>query len=170
MTTSEIDEIRPGARDRAVFAADGEVFSWADVVAAARLRGSWRELHAATRHGLACERRLAASGGEIDQKEFIEASTHFRYARNLLSGDDLTAWLEAWSVTGPEWRNHVRHALLRERWAGELEETASRFPVPGAEVTGATWPEAACSGFVYALVVAQQFIASGAIKLSMQYA
>jgi hypothetical protein len=42
----------------------------------------------------------------------------------------------------------VRRALLRERWAGELDETSARFPAADEEVRRALWAEAVCSGFL----------------------
>ena len=97
------------------------------------------------RQGLACKRRLAASGGEIDAREIVDAANAFRYARGLLAGEQLEEWLRHWHVTSAEWRDYVKRLLLRERWAGELGENAERFPVGEAEIAGALWPEAVCS-------------------------
>lgn len=142
------DDVRAAARERTVFVADGERFTWSDVIGASRLRGAWLGLEDGLRCGIACQRRLAASGEALDAKELIEATTSFRYARNLLSGDDLAEWLARWRITGAEWRDHVSRELLNERWGDELDDTVSRFPVLDGEVAAAAWPEAACSGFL----------------------
>ena len=42
----------------------------------------------------------------------------------------------------------MRRALLRDRWAHELDATAVRFPAADEEVRGALWAEAVCSGFL----------------------
>ncbi len=131
---------------RPVFALDGEAFSWAQVVAASRRYGSWCDLEASTRYGLACERRLAESSEELPAQDVVDAMRRFRYARGLLAGEQLEQWLEHWQLTATEWRDHVGRGLLRERWPGRREDTAERFPVSDDEVAGALWPEAVCSG------------------------
>jgi hypothetical protein len=140
--------VRERAAGRPVFTVDGETFSWADVVAATRVRGDWERLEQTTRDGLACSRRLAAEGEELDWQQVAEAEARFRYARNLLAGEEMEAWLGRWTLKASEWRAYVRRALLRERWVHELDETAARFSATAEEVGGALWAEAVCSGFL----------------------
>jgi hypothetical protein len=141
-------DARSTAAQRPVFTIDNETYSWSDVVASAWLRGDRPKLEQATRHGLACLRRLTASSEELDEQEASEAEARFRYARNLLSGEEMQAWLDLWELEVSEWRAYVRRAVLRERWAHELDETAARFPSADEEVEGALWAEAVCSGFL----------------------
>jgi hypothetical protein len=142
--------VRERATGRPVFTVDGETFSWADVVAAARASGEWEKLEQTTRHGLACARRLATAGDELDSRQAAEAEAHFRYARSLIAAEEMEAWLEPWGLKVSQWRAYVRRALLRERWVDELAETAARFPATDEEVAGAVWAEAVCSGFLEA--------------------
>jgi hypothetical protein len=131
-----------------VFNVDGRTFAWREITAAARLDDSWRELEQTTRLGLACRKRLAAAGEQPAAHVVAEAVRRFRYARDLLAADELLAWLEHWQLTSVDWHEYVVRMLLRERWMGELADTASRFSVGHDEVTGALWAEAACSGFL----------------------
>jgi hypothetical protein len=153
-----------GVAGRPVFTLDGELFSWADVIAAARLDGSWRELQEMARQGVACQKRLAASGEQLAADEVVDATTRFRYALSLLAGEELQQWLGHWWLTAAEWRDYVKRMLLRERWAGELGDTAERFPVSDDELAGALWPEAVCSGFLKRLAL--KVAADGALAVA----
>lgn len=138
----------PAVTARSVFECGGRMYSWADVVTAAHLRGSWRELEETALRGLACQHRLAASGDALIAGDVVAATTRFRHERNLLSGDELEQWLGHWGIPAAAWRDYFRRLLLRERWAGEVSETADRFPVSGEQLAPALWPEAVCSGLI----------------------
>jgi hypothetical protein len=140
--------VRASVEARPVFSVGGETFSWADVVEAARRYGSWQELEDWSRQALACVGRLAASGERLDPRDVLEAAKRFRYARRLLAGDELEEWLDRWDVSETEWRDHLRRALLRERWPGELADTVQRFPVSEGELEPVLWPDAVCSGLL----------------------
>jgi hypothetical protein len=133
---------------RPVFSVDGRTFAWADITAAARLDGSWAELEETTRHGLACQKRLAVVGEQFAADVIGEAARRFRREKDLLAGDELTAWLERWELEALEWHAYVVRMVARERWMGELAETARRFFVDPGETAGAVWVEAVCSGFL----------------------
>jgi len=157
----DVETMRPKVLERAVFAVDAETFSWGDAITAARTYGAWDELEESARHGVAAEKRSAAEGEEVGKDELVEATTRFRYDHNLLSGDQLTEWLERWDLTPAEWRAHVRRTLLRNRWSGELDETLRRFPVGDDELVEAVWSDAVCSGFLERF--AERFAADAAM-------
>jgi hypothetical protein len=136
------------ASERAVFTVAGEAYSWVDVVAAARLRGEWPELERAAAESLACLRRLTASGEELDLSVLADAERRFRVPRGLLTGEETVEWLERRQLTAPEWRDYLRRAAARDRWADELAETVARFPVAREDVQSVLWAEAVCSGFL----------------------
>jgi hypothetical protein len=140
--------VREQVAGRPVYTLDGVTFSWADIVAIARLDDSWRELDEMTRQGLACQKRVAIDGEQLTAVEVLDATTRFRYLRNLLSGEELTEWLEHWELTASEWRDHVRRALLRERWTGELDDTTKRFPVGDDELGSAIRADSESTGFI----------------------
>lgn len=131
-----------------MFSIDGRTLGWGDIIALARLDGSWTELEEITRCGLACQKRLAVTGKQLGADLVTEAARRFRYERDLLAGDELTAWLERWELEALEWRGYFVRMLARERWVGELAETVERFFVDEAEVAGAVWAEAVCAGFL----------------------
>jgi hypothetical protein len=133
---------------RAVFTAAGRAFGWEDVVRAAGLRGELQELERATREGLACARRAEAEGSAPTADALRAAATVFRYERDLLAAEELEAWLEERGLAVSDWNSHLRRLLLRERWAGELEEVEARYPVPDEEVEATLPAEAVCTGFL----------------------
>ena len=134
--------------ERAVFSAAGATFTWADALASAAVRDTWDELTRAASDGLACELRLAAGEEPLAPQLVVDETTAFRYAHNLIAGDDLTEWLARWALTATEWRDQIKRSLLRKRWAADLTEIAGVFPPGDDEVGAALWPEAVCSGLL----------------------
>ncbi|MGN6867150.1 MAG: hypothetical protein ACTHMY_01980 [Solirubrobacteraceae bacterium] len=133
---------------RPVFSVDGWTFAWADIEAGARLDDSWREFEETTRNGLACQKQLAIVGEQLGASVIADAARRFRYARDLLAGDELAAWLEHWALSADEWHGYLVRMLLRERWVGELSDIGSRFAGGADELARAVWIEAVCSGFL----------------------
>jgi hypothetical protein len=133
---------------RSLFTVEGRTYAWEDVLLGAELRGELGELERQTRQGLACLRRLAAEGAELQAETVRAAATVFRYERNLLAAEELEAWLAAHGLTAADWNGYLRRLLLRERWAEELERIEAEFPVDDEEVEAALTPEAVCTGFL----------------------
>src|SRR5689334_4501424 len=133
--TNPGERFSAGVLQRAVFAAAGETFTWGDVVDAARLNGEWEAAERAARQGLASVPFVSP-----DPDELAEAETAFRRARNLLAGEETTAWLERWQITIGEWRDFLRLELARAYCGDGLDETLE--PVPDETL----WAEAVCSG------------------------
>lgn len=133
---------------RSLFTVEGRTYAWEDVLLGAELRGELDELERQTRQGLACLRRVAAESDELPAEAVRGAATVFRYERNLLAAEELEAWLDAHGLTASDWNGYLRRALLRERWADELERIESEFPVDDEEVESALTAEAVCTGFL----------------------
>lgn len=120
--------------DRPVFAAGGQDYRWADVVAAARHWSRWAELERRTADGLAALARLPK---EIGQAELDEAMQAFRYARSLIAAEEMEAWLEHWGLKAKDWSGYLRRGIARTRAAGEGGSPPDERDV---------WSEAVCSG------------------------
>jgi len=126
---------------RPVFTLGGRTFSWADVVADARLDGSWAELEESTRRGLAALGDADAAGERPARDEVADAGNRFRYAHDLLAGEELNDWLDHWHLTPADWRAYVERDLARARASGTGAASDD-------EVADAVWAEAVCSGFL----------------------
>jgi len=118
------------------FSVDGAPYSWGDVLLSAELRGTLEELTQATRRGLGAEGRL--SGAE----ELRAAAARFRYERNLLSAEELEAWLARWHLELDDWTGHLRRTLLPH------ERTEPLSPADDDGLEKAVAVDAICTGFL----------------------
>jgi hypothetical protein len=94
------------------------------------------------RMGVAALRELEPQGVALDDDEIEAARREFRYARGLLSGDDLAAWLDQRGVALPEWQAYLERRIAR----GRVPNPASASEVTQNEVDAYMWPEAVFSG------------------------
>ncbi len=140
---------------RPVFSVDGEEYRWEDVLLAAHAWGEWAKLSSRAAEGVACARRVEVEGDPLAQDDVSSAAKAFRYEHGLLSGDEMEAWLEQWGLDVTRWMASINRSLLREHWATDLKEIASRFPAPAEEIRDAVWVDAigsgALTGFAWAL-------------------
>lgn len=151
--------------DRPVFTVDGEVFHWADVIAHARASGRWEELRLGARDGLACEAQYGDVEEEGVDEAIDEAAAEFRYDRELVTAEEMEAWLADTGISAEEWMGHIRRGVLRTRWADQLEEIRAEYPVTEAEIEEALRIDLACSGIGKAL--ADEFALEAAAAAAM---
>jgi hypothetical protein len=121
-----------------LFAADGNVYTWSDVLRLARLRGVWSDLVDNARAGEAAAAWLDARGTPIDD-EVDEAARAFRYRHDLLASEELVDWLRRRGLTSEDW-----YGFLRRQVAARLVDP----PGEGGNVDGedAAWADGICSG------------------------
>lgn len=129
--------------EKPLFRVGEAVYTWDDVVARARETGDWQVFEADVRAGLAALRQA----GEPDADDVEEAARAFRYARGLLAGDELDAWLDARGLTTGAWEAYLRRSLAREL-SPEPEGVEDVAP---AEVAAGAWSEGICSGVLEGL-------------------
>lgn len=129
-----------------VFAVGEQAYRWDDVILAAGLWGEWAGLEEQVRQGLAGQKRLAGMGEALDSADVTAAANRFRYARELLTTEELEAWLCRWVLTTEAWIEQLERSLVRRRWSAEAAQMTARYPVSAEEVDRAIWAEAVCSG------------------------
>jgi hypothetical protein len=132
--------------DRPVFTVDGAVFHWGDVVRHAQATGRWDELQAEARQGLACESHFDTIEDEGAEEAIDEAAAEFRYERELITAEEMEAWLEARGLTPEEWMGSIRRAVLRQLWADDLDDIVAEHPTSDEELEGALRIDLLCSG------------------------
>ena len=132
--------------ERPVFAVDGEVFHWGDVVRHARSSGRWDELETLACQGLACEAHFETIEEEGAEEAIDEAAAEFRYERELITAEEMEAWLEARGLTPEEWMGYIRRTVLRQLWADDLDDIAAEHPVGDGQVEEALRVDLLCSG------------------------
>ena len=129
-----------------LFTVNETAFGWEEIVAAAEAWGEWPRLVERTRQALGCLAYAAKTGQLPSGKEVRAAATAFRYARNLISADEASAWLNAWEMTADEWMNYLRGQWLAERYAEKLDEIVTTHPISDDAVAAVIKHYAICSG------------------------
>ena len=122
----------------------GRLFVFGDLVEAGRLSGRWPQLEADAAEGL----RLERAGAKADDAALREAATEFRYAHRLLAAEELRTWLEARSLSSPEWYGVLRRRLIRQETQHVLVDAPA---VAGDDVEPILWAEAMVSGTLRAI-------------------
>lgn len=133
-----------------VFSAGGRCFRWTEVIDAARVRGDWTTLRQHVIGLLAREEALGAGGGLPTADQIRKAGNDFRYARNLLSADELADWLGHYGITFDQWRDEMQRSLL--------DPVEHPIALPPDEIEQVCWVHAVCSAKLahYALLLAQE--------------
>jgi hypothetical protein len=126
------------AADRLVFAVAHRTFRWADVICAAEAWGDWAECEQAAREGSSALTWAKRAGVALIGPEFDAEEERFRRFRELLSADELMAWLARRDVEVSAWRDYVRGVVLRRRPQADLASPPADGP--------AVWVHAMCSG------------------------
>jgi hypothetical protein len=98
---------------RQIFAVDGEVYYWEDVILFALATGRWDALERAARQGLQAAAQWERSGQPLPQDEIDAAAQEFRYDRDLITARETEAWLEARGLATRDWMAHIRRQVLR---------------------------------------------------------
>ena len=129
-----------------IFSVDDTRFTWGDVLLAAEVRGTLAELTELARHALACSRALAEAGTPPQPDEVRAAATRFRYERDLLSAEELDAWLARWHLELSDWTGYLGRALSVATLGDELGDAGE--PTEGGELSAAVAADAICSGML----------------------
>jgi len=155
---------------RVVFTADGRPFTWEDVAAHARGRGTWLTLERETADGLA-----AAAGGDPSREDVRAAEVGFRQARRLIAAEDTERWLAQRQLTIAEWRAWVRADVGRRATPDGPDasvDAVDAAEVDAADVAAAVWVTGWCTGMLEGLardlahrVAAQGAMAEGGVDL-----
>lgn len=129
------------------FSAGARVFSWTDVVLAAVLRGDWSRFTVGVERRLALAASAEARDVSPSDEELEAAAEEFRYERDLITAEDMEAWLGRRGLTVDEWMDYVERSVLESpaKAAGE-SEPPDPLPVGESGVVECLGVEAICSG------------------------
>ena len=128
-----------------LFTIETREFGWNEVVFAAQAWGEWTRFAETVRESLACFRLASRTSQLPPPAKMREVATAFRYARNLISGEDTRAWLKSWGMTVDEWMDCLRAQVLRQSWAGRLSEITRANPISSQETDAVIKNHAICS-------------------------
>ncbi len=131
--------------DRAAFTVDGVVFHTIDAVLAAMARGDWSQFERRLSEGLACA-AWAAGRRQPLTTDVDAAATAFRYARDLISAEEMNAWLAEQNVSPDEWTEFLRRDLLRQRPPEPIDDILESHQPSAARLIQNAVVEGVCSG------------------------
>lgn len=128
------------------FAVDGEVYQWQDVFAYAQTSGRWADLVQSARAGVACAMHADASPAEEERLEALvdAAGDEFRYARDLLTADEMEAWLAERGLTARTWLESVRRRVLLDLWTDQVDDLVARYSPSQEDVDAALAADMVC--------------------------
>jgi hypothetical protein len=137
-----------------LFTVAGRTYSRRDAIALAMLRGDWFAFEAELRQGLACFRWARERQNESRPTSLPRAAEEFRYSRNLLTAEEMEAWLDDARLPFEEWARYLERASLRQVWKDRLREILDVQPIGRTETADCLHAEAVCSGRLHAFEVA----------------
>jgi hypothetical protein len=117
-----------------------------DVALAAMAAGEWARFERRLSEGLACVARATAEHLPPSQRAIDDAVIAFRYAHDLVSGADVSAWLDRAGMSTEAWMAFVTRDLLRRQWSDEIEDVLDRYGPSPRDLDAAAWAEGICSG------------------------
>ena len=133
-------------RVKTLFTIETREFGWDEIVAAAKLWGDWDRFVDKTREALACFLLASETNALPSVAKIREVTTAFRYARNLISGEETQEWLQHWDMTIENWMDCLKAQSLRQCWAGRLTEIKCMEPISDQELELVIKHHAICSG------------------------
>ncbi len=130
---------------KVIFSIGERQYRWEDIVLAAHVWNDWTDIEKNVRIGLACLKKDEEENA-LDQGEIEEAAAEFRYARDLISAEEMETWLNERDLTTQEWMEFIERGLLLERNSEQIDEIVTEFPSDDQEVGQLIPVEGLCSG------------------------
>jgi hypothetical protein len=105
--------------EETVFSVGHADYRWDDVVLAAQVWGDWDRIRKRARAGVAFLSALEEQEDDrVSDDEMESAAEEFRYARDLISAEEMEDWLGRWGLTAETWMDWVRVSVLRQKRSG----------------------------------------------------
>ncbi len=145
------------------FSADGRVFRWTDVVLAAVLRRDWSSFSDGVERRLALAASAEARGETPTDQELEAAAEEFRYARDLITAEDMEAWLDRRGLSVDEWMAYVERSVLESPGAAAAATDDAGDAEDDAEGEKDAAPPSAVDGESFRECLAVEAICSGAL-------
>lgn len=132
--------------EECAFSLDGHDILWIDVAIGAMIRGEWAGFERRLAEGLACAAKARREGVAADEEAIESAAVEFRYKRDLISGADVTAWLDAAGFSAADWTDYFTRELLRTRLSPVSDATLDAHGPSTRQLHDAALAEGVCSG------------------------
>jgi len=131
---------------RPTFSVGESSFTWQDVVLAAILRGDWMAIEQQARLGLSLVEWAENNDASPSEEELDAASQEFRYERDLVTAEEMEAWLDRCGLTIEEWMDYIERSLLRQREQDGSIADLSDDTLTEGDIADCVVTEAICSG------------------------
>jgi hypothetical protein len=132
---------------RPVFVVEGDTFFWEDVVLDAIRRGKWSGLEQEVREGFAVLEEIESSSEDEEFEAAVEeAAQEFRYARDLVTAQEMEDWLAVHEVSLREWMDHIRRQTARARAPLGLSALVARHSIDAEQLDAALRVDLICTG------------------------
>lgn len=138
-----------GLSGTVIFSVGTAQYFWEDVLLAAQSWGDWSEVELEVRKGLACQRKIASEDLEeevLDQEKIDSDATDFRYARNLISAEEMEAWLVERGLTVEDWMDYIERSFLLKTYGDHLDQILLDYPISPEEAQEMVTTEGLFSG------------------------
>ena len=132
--------------DERAFSVSGHEILWIDVAVAAMVRGEWAGFERGLTEGLACAAKAHSEKMSPDDAAIESAAVEFRYKRDLISGADVTTWLDAAGFSAADWTDYLARDLLRSRLSPLSDATLDAHAPTTRQLHQAALTEGICSG------------------------
>lgn len=119
---------------------------WMDVAIGAMARGEWAGFERRLAEGLACAAKARSESAPADEEAVDSALVEFRYKRDLISGADVTAWLDAAGFSMADWTEYFARDLLRTRLSPVSDAVLDAHGPSTRQLHDAALVEGICSG------------------------
>jgi hypothetical protein len=130
---------------RKVFSVQPHDYDWIDVFLYAMVHGDWAAFETRLFEGLVCAAEADESQTWADEAKVDEASTAFRYDRDLLTTEETMAWLERAGLTLEDWTDYLARTILRDEWSERLPTLLERHRAAVTVTDAAFTAEGLCS-------------------------
>lgn len=127
------------------FTLGGIDFLQIDVALAAMVFGDWARFEKRLAEGLACEARATVENLPAPTSAVDDAAISFRYERDLISGADITTWLESAGFSADAWMAYITRHVLRQTWSNNLDDILDRYSPSPRQLEAAALAEGICS-------------------------
>ena len=130
---------------RPAFVVGGVRFQAVDCALAAMLRGDWSKFERQLAEGLAGAAHAVAHRSGPAPEAIEAAGTAFRYDRDLISAEEMNAWLERSEISVDEWTGYLRRDLLRQTLRDSIDDVIDRHQPTARHLIDTAVAEGVCS-------------------------
>ena len=130
---------------RPLFVLEGHQFLGIDVTLGTMASGEWPAFERDLAEHLASASEARRRGRSPSNAEIDEAATAFRYEHDLISVEDLQAWLDQSGLSFGDWTHYLEWSLLRQSIDQSMDDLLDAAAPSAADLVQAAFVFGVCS-------------------------